>query len=114
MNTLGRILRIVLQSGNRKLSAPEILSWNITPLIRKRYSQDSREKLGFRSTFSQSDDSNPHLRSILLNNRKWVEETKKKDPEYFVKLSAVHNPKYLYIGCCDSRIPAIQILGLRY
>mmetsp|Transcript_19133 Transcript_19133/g.26329 ORF Transcript_19133/g.26329 Transcript_19133/m.26329 type:complete len:287 (+) Transcript_19133:90-950(+) len=65
------------------------------------------------SSFSGSIPTpNPHLMSILENNRKWVAETKLKDPEFFVNLGKTQKPKYLYFGCSDSRVPANQILGL--
>ena len=35
-----------------------------------------------------------------------------KDPEFFRRLSAQQAPKYLWIGCSDSRVPANEIVGL--
>ena len=49
---------------------------------------------------------------VFEHNRAWAEEKKKKDPEFFFKLSAGQEPEYLWIGCSDSRIPAEQITGL--
>ena len=34
------------------------------------------------------------------------------DPEYFQRLAKLQAPKYLWIGCSDSRVPANQITGL--
>jgi carbonic anhydrase len=34
------------------------------------------------------------------------------DPEFFSRLEHIHKPKYLWIGCSDSRVPANQITGL--
>jgi carbonic anhydrase len=51
----------------------------------------------------------PHL---FTNNSQWVEETLSKDPNYFKKLSLGQDPKYLWIGCSDSRVPAEELLGL--
>lgn len=53
-----------------------------------------------------------HVEKILENNKNWVEKTKKDDPQYFVNLGKAQKPKYLYIGCSDSRAPANQIMGL--
>jgi len=64
------------------------------------------------SSFIDSNPSNPHLISILANNKKWIETTKKNDPNYFENLAKIHNPKYLYFGCSDSRVPVSQVLGL--
>ncbi|ROT40456.1 carbonic anhydrase [Sodiomyces alkalinus F11] len=50
---------------------------------------------------------------VFEHNRAWVTEQTKKDPEFFVKLSAGQKPEYLWIGCSDSRIPAEQITGLQ-
>jgi carbonic anhydrase len=58
--------------------------------------------------------TDPHLKRILDNNSKWVDETNKEDPEFFANLIKPQQPKYLYFGCSDSRVPANQILGLGY
>ena len=49
---------------------------------------------------------------VFESNRAWANEQKKKDPEFFTKLSAGQSPEYLWIGCSVSRIPAEQISGL--
>jgi carbonic anhydrase len=51
----------------------------------------------------------PHL---FDNNRKWAAEIKRRDPEYFERLSKIQQPEYLWIGCADSRVPANEIVGL--
>ncbi|MGK9475838.1 carbonate dehydratase [Melioribacter sp. OK-6-Me] len=55
---------------------------------------------------------NPALKKLFAQNRKWSQSIKNKDPEFFEKLSHQQNPKYLWIGCSDSRVPANQIIGL--
>jgi carbonic anhydrase len=35
------------------------------------------------------------------------------DPQFFRRLSSQQAPKYLWIGCSDSRVPANQITGLQ-
>lgn len=37
---------------------------------------------------------------------------KAKDPEFFLRLANQQSPKYLWIGCSDSRVPATQIVDL--
>ncbi|CAM9239692.1 unnamed protein product [Ectocarpus fasciculatus] len=54
----------------------------------------------------------PDIVALLENNKRWVDEKNKKDPDYFNRIGGPQTPKYLYIGCSDSRVPANQILGL--
>lgn len=48
---------------------------------------------------------------LLIENKAWASGILKVDPEYFVKLSQLQTPEYLWIGCSDSRVPANQITG---
>jgi carbonic anhydrase len=52
------------------------------------------------------------LDELLERNREWAEQVKRDDPGFFKGLSQQQAPKYLWIGCSDSRVPANQILGL--
>ncbi len=52
------------------------------------------------------------LSNLFDNNRRWAGEIKKKDPQFFLKLSKLQSPRYLWIGCSDSRVPANEITGL--
>ena len=58
------------------------------------------------------DEKSPYMRELLENNRKWIKETHAKDPDFFNKLAQPQRPRFLYIGCADSRVPANEILGL--
>jgi carbonic anhydrase len=49
---------------------------------------------------------------ILQQNREWAEAVKAEDPEFFARLARQQTPKYLWIGCADSRVPANEILGM--
>jgi carbonic anhydrase len=49
---------------------------------------------------------------LLRNNREWAEQVRRDDPGFFKRLSTQQAPKYLWIGCSDSRVPANQITGL--
>ena len=53
------------------------------------------------------------LKSIFDENRKWAENTRKSDPDFFANLSKQQTPAYLWIGCSDSRVPANIITGLQ-
>ncbi len=48
---------------------------------------------------------------LLDGNRRFVEETLARDPEYFRRLAKAQHPQALWIGCADSRVPANQITG---
>jgi carbonic anhydrase len=52
------------------------------------------------------------LDELLRNNRDWAEQVRREDPQFFERLSQQQAPKYLWIGCSDSRVPANQIMGL--
>ncbi|MDO8302773.1 MAG: carbonate dehydratase [Sedimentisphaerales bacterium] len=52
------------------------------------------------------------LKHLFDNNKKWAVNIQKQDPEFFKKLSHLQNPRYLWIGCSDSRVPANEIVDL--
>jgi carbonic anhydrase len=52
------------------------------------------------------------LQHLLDNNRQWSARMVRDDPAFFSRLANQQNPKYLWIGCSDSRVPANQITGL--
>ena len=54
-----------------------------------------------------------YLPELFENNRSWVEEVTARDPDFFRRLATLQSPKYLWIGCSDSRVPANQITGLQ-
>jgi carbonic anhydrase len=55
---------------------------------------------------------NDDLESLLARNRQWADSLTGTDPQYFSHLAHQQLPRYLWIGCSDSRVPANQILGL--
>lgn len=52
------------------------------------------------------------ISNLLQNNRSWAQRMIELDPEYFARLEHQQAPKFLWIGCSDSRVPANQITGL--
>lgn len=52
-------------------------------------------------------------KKILDNNKKWVEDSLQKDPNYFADLAKGQTPPLLWIGCSDSRVPANEIIGAK-
>ncbi len=53
------------------------------------------------------------LKHLFDRNSEWASSIKKKDPDFFTRLSKLQSPEYLWIGCSDSRVPANQITGLQ-
>ncbi|GAB2717627.1 carbonic anhydrase [Hymenobacter frigidus] len=51
------------------------------------------------------------MEHILEGNRRWVASRLAEDPEYFQKLATGQKPRYLFIGCSDSRVPGSAITG---
>lgn len=52
------------------------------------------------------------LNELFTRNKKWAESITKEEPDFFLDLSKQQVPKYLWIGCSDSRVPENQIMGL--
>ena len=52
------------------------------------------------------------LKVLFQNNRDWVTSKISRDPGYFCRMAEAQDPKYLWIGCSDSRVPANEIVGL--
>src|SRR4051795_8177384 len=52
------------------------------------------------------------LEDLIANNHSWVARMTAEDPEFFSRLASQQTPRYLWIGCSDSRVPANQIVGL--
>jgi carbonic anhydrase len=55
-----------------------------------------------------SDDA----KELFEKNRRWAEGMNGRDPGFFSRLSRQQAPRYLWIGCADSRVPANEIVGL--
>ena len=52
------------------------------------------------------------IEELLASNSQWAKGVTEKDPDFFNRLSQQQKPKYLWIGCADSRVPANQIINL--
>ena len=53
----------------------------------------------------------PMLGDLLGNNQRWARAIKQRDPAFFERSATQQRPKYLWIGCSDSRVPVSQITG---
>ena len=49
---------------------------------------------------------------LLGNNKRWSQAMQQHDPAFFSRLAGQQSPRYLWIGCSDSRVPANEIVGL--
>ncbi|MGA1318745.1 MAG: carbonate dehydratase [Rubrivivax sp.] len=49
---------------------------------------------------------------LLSNNQAWAAATTARDPGFFTRLAQQQSPRYMWIGCADSRVPANEIVGL--
>ncbi|MEO8603716.1 MAG: carbonate dehydratase [bacterium] len=54
----------------------------------------------------------PVFKQLFENNRRWAARMTAQDPDFFTTLAAQQAPRFLWIGCSDSRVPANEIVGL--
>jgi carbonic anhydrase len=52
------------------------------------------------------------LSDLFDRNRAWARAITARDPRFFETLSRQQSPRYLWIGCSDSRVPANEIVDL--
>lgn len=52
------------------------------------------------------------LKRLLEQNKAWAEGINASDPGFFSTLAKQQSPKFLWIGCSDSRVPATQLAGM--
>jgi carbonic anhydrase len=61
----------------------------------------------------RADDQAANLEELFANNVAWSKQRTAVDPTFFSMLAAQQTPRYLWIGCADSRVPANEIVGLQ-
>jgi len=49
---------------------------------------------------------------LFAHNRRWAARMEAERPGFFTGLMAQQRPRYMWVGCSDSRVPANQITGL--
>jgi carbonic anhydrase len=54
----------------------------------------------------------PRLDHLLRKNRNWADNKRREQPDFFSRLVNQQSPRYLWIGCADSRVPANEIVDL--
>lgn len=52
------------------------------------------------------------LQHLIDSNHAWARQVERDHPGFFAGLARQQSPKYLWIGCADSRVPANQVIGL--
>jgi carbonic anhydrase len=52
------------------------------------------------------------LKRLLDKNREWAAAITASEPDFFQTLAKQQSPKFLWIGCADSRVPATQLVGM--
>ena len=52
------------------------------------------------------------LAPLFAKNKAWAARVVAKQPNFFATLAAQQNPRYVWIGCSDSRVPANEIVDL--
>ena len=52
------------------------------------------------------------LQHLLDHNREWAASMERERPGFFTGLKSQQKPRYMWIGCSDSRVPANDIVGL--
>lgn len=60
-----------------------------------------------------NDNQSDELQRLLQQNREWAQSVTQEQPDFFIGLEAQQLPRFLWIGCSDSRVPANEILGLK-
>lgn len=53
------------------------------------------------------------VKDLIRFNHEWSEKIEQEDPDFFKQLAIAQNPKFLWIGCSDSRVPAEKLIKLK-
>jgi carbonic anhydrase len=54
----------------------------------------------------------PDIDALFQSNRQWAGLMRQREPGFFTRLAQQQSPRYMWIGCADSRVPANEITGL--
>lgn len=52
------------------------------------------------------------LSQLFERNRDWAERVEQRQPGFFTGLLAQQRPRYMWLGCADSRVPANELVDL--
>ncbi len=70
---------------------------------------DPSTKLG---ADSRADSGTESIADLFARNRAWAANMERTRPGFFTSLANQQTPRYMWIGCSDSRVPANEITGL--
>lgn len=56
--------------------------------------------------------STTSIDELFVHNQEWAAQVERDKPGFFTGLMSQQKPRYMWIGCSDSRVPANQITGL--
>jgi len=88
---------------------------DLDALLRQRVEKYlSEEDTKLAEEYPELKYSHPELADVLAGNKAWVEQMNEEDPEFFKRLAAGQDPKYLYLGCSDARVDPARLMGLDY
>jgi len=73
--------------------------------------QGARKRAGS-STLRSLKEEMKTTTELFDNNRHWAKRMTQINRRFFKDLARQQSPKYLWIGCADSRVPANEIVGL--
>src|SRR4051812_11927902 len=76
------------------------------------FSPVTRDPWGRRHATRHADMYEESLDDLLANNEKWATAVEERRPGFFSRLAQQQSPRYMWIGCADSRVPANEITGL--
>ena len=52
------------------------------------------------------------IEELFVHNRAWAAQMQRERPGFFTRLLEQQSPRFMWVGCSDSRVPANQITGL--
>jgi len=64
------------------------------------------------SAIAYTSPMDDDIGELFARNQGWAQATVEREPGFFTRLAKQQSPKYMWIGCADSRVPANEITGL--
>jgi len=100
---LGRNLR-AFSGESKEMKIPQYLNSWVEPEALWEYN-DAMERT------NAAKEVDAEIAELGDRNKVWQKETLKHDPEFFKQIGQGQAPKYLWIGCADSRVAAENLIG---